>query len=350
MRAPRPDSFISADIETDGPIPGAFSMLSFGLCVAGRFDGEHFERWEHERRTFYVELKPVSEQFEPEALAVNGLDRNRLLMPEGADPAEAMHAADRWVREQADGARPVLVAYPVAFDWAFLYWYFVRFAGRSPFGFSSCLDIRTLYQARALTPFDNSSQRSMPHWLLPGREHTHNAADDALEQAELFSNIFEWALKGGGSKAFESAEHVAPNWMAPMLDPYPDLPPPGVLGSRELRRQHRYRVSSTRYAPDRIRTCDLRFRRPTLYPTELRARVAGLGPDGRFYAASTAAGLLRRTCQWTVAVATRAPEASASSTSQGNSTLPSASRVARASALAIPRRALASIGPLAIFS
>src|SRR5215210_2039627 len=30
------------------------------------------------------------------------------------------------------------------------------------------------------------------------------------------------------------------------------------------------RVSS---APDRIRTCDLRFRRPTLYPAELRAPV-----------------------------------------------------------------------------
>src|SRR5437667_3042250 len=26
------------------------------------------------------------------------------------------------------------------------------------------------------------------------------------------------------------------------------------------------------YAPDRIRTCDLRFRRPTLYPAELRAQ------------------------------------------------------------------------------
>jgi hypothetical protein len=33
-----------------------------------------------------------------------------------------------------------------------------------------------------------------------------------------------------------------------------------------------------RNAPDRIRTCDLRFRRPTLYPTELRARVEA---DGR---------------------------------------------------------------------
>jgi hypothetical protein len=27
------------------------------------------------------------------------------------------------------------------------------------------------------------------------------------------------------------------------------------------------------HAPDRIRTCDLRLRRPTLYPTELRARI-----------------------------------------------------------------------------
>src|SRR5438552_741094 len=27
------------------------------------------------------------------------------------------------------------------------------------------------------------------------------------------------------------------------------------------------------HAPDRIRTCDLRFRRPTLYPAELRAQA-----------------------------------------------------------------------------
>ena len=29
-----------------------------------------------------------------------------------------------------------------------------------------------------------------------------------------------------------------------------------------------------RGTPDTIRTCDLRFRKPTLYPTELRARVS----------------------------------------------------------------------------
>lgn len=238
MPDPRPDLYISADIETDGPIPGEFSMLSFGLCVAGLFDGERFLRATgEERESIYVELKPISSRFETEAMEVNGLDRNRLVT-HGADPRQAMRAADKWVRALAPGTRPVLVAYPVAFDWAFLYWYFVKFNGVSPFGFSSCLDIRTLYQARALTPFDRSSQRSMPSWLLPSNEHTHNARDDALEQAELFSNIFEWALEGSSSEEHLRVAEGSPNWMDPML--HPELPAPGVLGLSRGRRRLRH--------------------------------------------------------------------------------------------------------------
>lgn len=212
-------------------------MLSFGLCLAGRFDGDHYLRASEEsERSLYLELKPISGRFEPEALAVNGLDREQLARS-GVDPAAAMHAADQWVRARAGGARPVLIAYPVAFDWAFLYWYFIKFTGTSPFGFSSCLDIRTLYQARALGTFDASSKDSMPAWLLPAAEHTHNAADDALEQAELFSNIFEWALAGGGRGDGEVREDLSPNWMSPML--HPELPAPGLLGGKERRRRIR---------------------------------------------------------------------------------------------------------------
>src|SRR5207248_11798240 len=40
----------------------------------------------------------------------------------------------------------------------------------------------------------------------------------------------------------------------------------------------RLRVTWWLYAPDMIRTCDLRFRRPTLYPAERRAR--GWACDG----------------------------------------------------------------------
>jgi hypothetical protein len=106
-----------------------------------------------------------------------------------------MDEANQWVRSVSGDHRPVLVAYPVAFDWAFLYWYFVRFAGSgSPFGYSSCLDIRTLYQAKAHTVFDLSGKRRMPDFLRPEAPHTHNALDDAVEQAQLFTNVFTWTL------------------------------------------------------------------------------------------------------------------------------------------------------------
>ncbi len=58
---------------------------------------------------------------------------------------------------------------------------------------------------------------------------------------------------------------------------------PGSILDLGDRPQHRNRALISGSAPDRIRTCDLRFRRPTLYPTELRAlallsRVFGASP------------------------------------------------------------------------
>jgi hypothetical protein len=52
---------MSADIEADGPIPGEYSILSFGLAVAARFDGDNFEALEPAAATFYRELKPISD-------------------------------------------------------------------------------------------------------------------------------------------------------------------------------------------------------------------------------------------------------------------------------------------------
>jgi hypothetical protein len=94
------DVYFSCDIEADGPIPGPYSMVSFGLSVAGTYDGQTFEPHHPFARTFYAELKPISDEYVPEALAVSGLDRERL-MREGQDPAVAMSAAAEWVREVA---------------------------------------------------------------------------------------------------------------------------------------------------------------------------------------------------------------------------------------------------------
>jgi hypothetical protein len=213
MSDARPDLYISADVETDGPVPGVYSLLSFGMYVVGTFDGQVLRR-PRSPLTFYRELRPISDAFRLEALEVNGLDRDRLLA-EGEDPVAAMDDASAWVAEVADNHRPVLVAYPVAFDWSFLYWYFERFCHNgSPFGHSSCLDIRTLYQAQAGTVFDLSGKRDMPAELLPHAPHTHNALDDAIEQGELFANLFNWTLRRRAGVDSPLRQSSTPSWMA----------------------------------------------------------------------------------------------------------------------------------------
>lgn len=194
QRAPaserRIDVYFSADVETDGPIPGPYSMLSLGIALAGTFDGKKFER-PVKPVTFYRELKPISDEFQPDALAINGLDRSRLTS-EGNDPERAMSDASRWIESLSSEGEPVLVAYPLSFDWTWLYWYFMKFTNHSPFNHSRCFDIKTAYAVKARVPVSGAGRTKLPSHLLPPTPHTHNALDDALEQAEIFARVFEW--------------------------------------------------------------------------------------------------------------------------------------------------------------
>ena len=185
------DVYFSADVETDGPIPGPYSILSFALVYAGRFDGSRFERPSDRELTFYRELKPISESFEPEALRVNGLDRTKLISS-GQTPERAMTDASLWIRKVAKSEQPVLVAYPLCFDWSWLYWYFMRFSAHgSPFGHSRCFDIKTAVAVKTHVPIGEAGRSRLPRYLRSERQHSHNALQDAVEQAEIFANVFE---------------------------------------------------------------------------------------------------------------------------------------------------------------
>jgi len=167
-------------------------MLSFAIVPAGTFDGQSFRRPKTYEDAFYAQLRPISDQFEPEALAVNGLDRDALLET-GTDPAQAMRDASRWVTDRCGGGgEPVLVAYPLSFDWSWLYWYFVRFTGGSPFKHSRCFDLKTAVALKYGIPVANAGRKSLPAALQPMRAHTHHAVDDAIAQAEIFANVFEY--------------------------------------------------------------------------------------------------------------------------------------------------------------
>ena len=175
------DVFVSVDTEADGPIPGDYSMISFGAVVVGAPE-----------RTFYRELQPISERFDPEALAVSGLDRAALAR-DGAAPETAMRELAAWLSEVSPQRRPVFVGFNAAFDWMFVHWYFLHFLGKNPFGISG-LDIKAYYMgALGKKTWADTSKRNLEKRFLGSAPHTHHALDDAREQAEVFQKIRAYA-------------------------------------------------------------------------------------------------------------------------------------------------------------
>jgi hypothetical protein len=192
------DVYFSADVETDGPIPGPFSILSFALVFAGTFDGTRFTAPQDYRQSFYRELRPISNDFQPEALQVNGLDRDRLIT-EGQRPEVAMTEAAQWVEGLVEHGKPILVAYPLSFDWSWLYWYFTSFSRQgSPFNHSLCFDIKTAFAIKAGVPISEAGKSKLLPSLRPQSRHTHHALEDAVEQAEIFARVFQWEGNRGG--------------------------------------------------------------------------------------------------------------------------------------------------------
>jgi len=61
------ETYISVDIEASGPIPEVYSMLSVGACVIGDTS-----------KTFYVELKPLNDNYIQQALDVTGFSMEKL--------------------------------------------------------------------------------------------------------------------------------------------------------------------------------------------------------------------------------------------------------------------------------
>jgi len=169
--------YVSIDIESDGPIPGEYSMLSYGACVVG-----------DTTKAFYDELQPVSPFFVKEALDVCKLDRERLFK-EGTHPAVSMDNFQKWLRK-IDSRRPVFVGFNATFDWQFINYYFHKYLNGNPFGHSG-LDIKAYYMGMRDELWYKTGKRVMKKELDIQAPHTHNALQDAIEQSIIFEKLLE---------------------------------------------------------------------------------------------------------------------------------------------------------------
>lgn len=176
--------FISVDVETDGKLPPMNSMLSLG-AAAFTSDGDMLSTF-----SANLELLDGATQ-DPSTMAwwaTNQIayDATRLNV---ISPQLAMAQFVDWVKEQP--GKPVCVAYPLSFDWAWLYWYIIRFGYESPFGFSGCLDIKSFAMALLKTDFRKTTKGNMPKHWFSNSPHTHIAEEDAIEQGQLFINMLK---------------------------------------------------------------------------------------------------------------------------------------------------------------
>lgn len=182
-RALKKEIYISVDIEADGPIPGKedYSMLSLGACEVYKPENN-----------FYVELKPISVNYREsclEAIRPTGLDRNKCIAS-GSDPIEAMVSFENWIfKTSGNNGAPVFSAFNATFDWMFTHWYFEHFLGRDPFGISGW-DIKAYYLGVVKKlRWSDSRKSKIQKRFLSNKPHTHNALDDAIEQADIFRKL-----------------------------------------------------------------------------------------------------------------------------------------------------------------
>jgi hypothetical protein len=164
------------DIESDGPIPGDFSMISFGAVLVN----------EQLDQTFYGQLAPISENYIPEALAVSGFSREQTKT--FRDAKTVMAEFEAWITTVCGKERPILISDNNGFDSMFIAWYFHHFLGVNPFGHSS-QNLGSLFKGMEKDMFKNFKH-------LRVTKHTHHPVEDAKGNAEaLLTMKREMVLK-----------------------------------------------------------------------------------------------------------------------------------------------------------
>jgi hypothetical protein len=161
-------TIIVVDIEADGPIPGDYSMISFGAVILN----------ENLDTAFYGQLKPISENWIPDALAVSGFSREETMKFDEAK--SVMVSFSQWLDKNCS-SMPQFFSDNNGFDWQFINWYFHHFIGNNPFGHSST-NIGSLYKGLVSDMFQNFKH-------LRKTMHTHNPVDDARGNAEALLHM-----------------------------------------------------------------------------------------------------------------------------------------------------------------
>ncbi len=168
-------SFIVVDVESDGQNFRKNSIVCFGAVIVEPTLS----------KTFYGKIKPTTDFWVPEALAISGFSREEHLTFD--DPYEVMSNFAEWINKNSIG-KPILISDNNGYDAGWINLYFQEYNNSvNPFGWSS----RRIGDLYCGMKFD--SRASWKH--LRKTKHDHNPVNDAMSNAEAILEMKKMGLK-----------------------------------------------------------------------------------------------------------------------------------------------------------
>lgn len=159
--------YIMVDVESDGNCPGIYNMICFGAVSI-----------DDTTKTFYGTTRPITEKWDPEALAVSGFTREDTMKFD--EPSVTMAKFEKWLEQFG---RVHFISDNNGFDYGFINYYFHRFLGSNPFGHSST-NLNSLYKGMVKSTFKNCKH-------LRKTKHTHDPVDDCIGNIEALGHMVE---------------------------------------------------------------------------------------------------------------------------------------------------------------
>ena len=119
------NKLICVDCESDGGYMPDYSIVCFAAIVVEPSLS----------KTFYGKMRPISDKWNPEALAISGFSREEHLTFD--EPEKVMKKFADWIKENTNG-KPIGISDNNGYDFGVcLNYYFHKFYGSNPFGWSS---------------------------------------------------------------------------------------------------------------------------------------------------------------------------------------------------------------------
>lgn len=173
--------YVATDVESDGPIPGEYSMLSFGSAA--------YLPDKTLLGSFKANLNCLPNASE-DSDTINWWNTKKFAWEacrkDSRDPAEVMKEYVKWLKSLP--GKPVFVGYAVTFDYMFMCWYLYKFTGENPF-FHYAIDIKSYAMGMLKVDLRETSKRLLPQRWFESMTRVHIPFLDAQGHGVLFCNM-----------------------------------------------------------------------------------------------------------------------------------------------------------------